>query len=102
LKKINGKLYHEEMGFLASFLILFFLLSCSKGTEIPLKQRAEGEQGTEAQYKKEMDEIKKNLKGDVKIKLKKDGKGGYSWEITGKDAQEVLKANDALKKKLNE
>jgi predicted secreted protein len=49
-----------------------------------------------------LDEIKKSLKGDVKIKLKKEGKGGYSWEITGKDAQEVLKTNEALRKKLSD
>ena len=53
-------------------------------------------------YQKELDEIKKSLKGDVKIKLKKESKGGYSWEVTGKDAQEILKANDALRKKLSD
>jgi predicted secreted protein len=49
-----------------------------------------------------MDEIKKSLKGEVKIKLKKEGKGGYSWEIRGKDAQEILKANEILRKKLSD
>jgi len=47
-----------------------------------------------------MDELRKAIKSDVKIKLKKDGKGAYSWEIQGKDPQEVLKANETLKKKL--
>jgi len=90
------------MKFFTIFLIIFLLFSCGKGTQTPNKQKtAEGE-AIETQYKQEMDELKKSLKGEVKIKLKKDGKGGYSWEITGKDAQEVLKANEILRKKLND
>ncbi len=90
------------MGFLVVFLILFSLISCNKGTEVPAKQSAAADQASEVQYKKEMEEVRKNLKGDIKIKLKREGKGTYSWEITGKDAQEVLKTNETLKKKLIE
>ena len=54
------------------------------------------------QYRKELDDIKKTMRSEVKIKLKKDGKGAYSWEIQGKDAAEVLKTNDTLKKKLGD
>jgi len=90
------------MRFLVVFLLLFSLFSCNRGTEVPVKQKAGADQANEAQYRKEMDEVKKNLKGDIKIKLKKEGKGAYSWEITGKDAQEVLKTNETLKKKLIE
>jgi hypothetical protein len=102
LKKIREKLYHEVMGFLVAFLLALSLLSCSKDTEIPIKQKAATDQASESQYKKEMEEVKKNLKGDIKIKLKKEGKGTYSWEITGKDAQEVLKTNETLRKRLVE
>jgi hypothetical protein len=87
---------------LVVFLIIFSLFSCSKGTEVPINQKNAADQANEAQYKKEMDEVKKNLKGDIKIKLKKEGKGAYSWEITGKDAQEVLRTNETLRKKLTE
>jgi outer membrane biogenesis lipoprotein LolB len=90
------------MKFFTIFLIIFLLFSCGKGTEIPNKQKTTEGEAIETQYKQEMDEIKKSLKGEVKIKLKKDGKGSYSWEITGKDAQEVLKANEILRKKLND
>jgi predicted secreted protein len=90
------------MRFFTIFLVLFVLISCNKGTDVPLQQKAPEGQGMEGQYQKELDEIKKSLKGDVKIKLKKEGKGGYSWEITGKDAQEVLKTNDALRKRLSD
>lgn len=56
---------------------------------------------SDEQYKKEMEEIKKTMRGDIKIKLKKDGKGCYSWEISGKDAYEVVKTNNILSKKVN-
>ena len=90
------------MGVLAVLLILFSLFSCNRGTELPPKQGAATDQVSESQYRKEMDEVRKNLRGDIKIKLKKEGKGTYSWEITGKDAQEVLKTNETLKKRLVE
>jgi len=84
------------------FLLIFLLISCSKGTDATLKQSVSDVKSNEIQYKKEMDEFKKTLKGEVKIKLKKDGKGSYGWEIAGKDVHEVLKTNDILRKKLNE
>ncbi len=83
-------------------ILLVCLLSCSctrppESAPIKTGQEAHGDE----QYKKEMDEIRKNIKGDLRIKLKRDGKGDfYTWEILGKDATEVLKANDVLVKKL--
>ena len=64
-------------------------------TSVPEAQKEE-------RYQKELDEIRNNIRGDIRIKLKRDGKGGgsYSWEISGRDASEVLKANNALKKGL--
>jgi hypothetical protein len=84
------------------FLLIFSFISCSKGTDVTQKQSIGDDKTNETQYKKEVDELKKNIKGEVKIKLKKDGKGAYSWEIAGKDAHEILKTNDILKKKLDE
>ncbi|MFB3886048.1 MAG: hypothetical protein ACE144_12530 [Thermodesulfobacteriota bacterium] len=39
---------------------------------------------------------------DVRIRLKKDGKAGYSWEISGSDADQILKVNEKLRKRLGE
>ena len=55
----------------------------------------------DAHYQKEMEEIKKSMRGDIKIRLKRDGKGSYSWEVSGKDHQEVIKTNSLLSKKIN-
>ncbi len=90
------------MRFITILLIVFCLLSCGKVQDIPVKQKAVEGETAEIQYKKEMEEIKKSLKGDTKIKLKRDGKGLYTWEISGKDAHEVLKANETLRKRLSD
>ena len=82
-------------------VVLLFLGGCSGSTDVTPAKKAE-ELSKDAAYQKEMDELRKAVKSDVKIKLKKDGKGAYSWEIQGKDPQEVLKANETLKKKLGE
>lgn len=81
--------------------VALLLFACSKAPESIAPKTTAQEAQKEDQYKKELEEIRKSIKGEVKIKLKKDGKGEYySWEISGKDANEVLKANDILTKKL--
>jgi hypothetical protein len=40
------------------------------------------------------------LPPEVKIKLKRDGKDNYSWELSGSDVDQVLKVNEKLRKKL--
>ncbi len=90
------------MKFFTILLCLFFLVSCNKATETTAsKQKHPSEQTSDAEFNKEMDEIRKSLKNEVRIKLKKDAKGGYGWEIAGKDAHEILKANEVLRKKLD-
>ena len=37
---------------------------------------------------------------EVKIKLKKDGKDSYSWELSGSDVDQILKVNERLRKQL--
>jgi len=87
--------------FLALLVLAVILLGCSKPQEAVPAKPAMAESQKEDEYKKELEEVKKTLKGDIRIKLKKDGKGDfYSWEIDGKDVAEVLKANDMLVKKL--
>ncbi len=82
-------------------MILSLLSACSGSTDVTPTKKVD-EPTKDAAYQKEMDELRKAIKSDVKIKLKKDGKGAYSWEIQGKEAQEVLRANETLKKKLGE
>jgi hypothetical protein len=85
------------MRFLVFMVLFFSLFACSRDQSLPTGQDRPPDQSS-----RDLEEMKKNLKGDVRVKLKKDGKGTYSWEISGRDAQEVLKTNEVLKKKLSE
>jgi outer membrane biogenesis lipoprotein LolB len=89
------------MRFFAILLVCLLLLGACARQPDQAPAKAAQESQKEEGYRKELDEIRKNIKGDIRIKLKRDGKGdSYSWEISGKDAAEVLKANDILAKKL--
>jgi len=37
---------------------------------------------------------------EVKIRLKRDGKDTYSWELSGSDVDQILKVDEKLKKKV--
>ncbi len=50
---------------------------------------------------KEKERKEDPLPPEVKIRLKRDGKDNYSWELSGSDADEILKVNEKLKKRLN-
>jgi hypothetical protein len=81
-------------------IVIFFCSNCNRVTP-PAQQKTGSDINAEALHNDELDEIRKSIKGETKIKVKKDAKG-YSWEITGKDPQEVLKANDVLRKRLGD
>ena len=81
-------------------LLAVALFGC--GREAALKEGAKPEVVRDVQYRRELEEIRKSLKGDIKIKLRKDGKGAYSWEIAGKDPQEIIRANDVLRKRISD
>ena len=49
---------------------------------------------------KEKEERGPPLPPEVKIKLKRDGKDNYSWELSGPDADQILKVNEKLRKRL--
>ena len=56
---------------------------------------------TKAIVEKEKDQREDPLPPEVKIRLKRDGKDNYSWELSGSDADEILKVNEKLKRRLN-
>ncbi len=40
------------------------------------------------------------LPPDVKIRLKRDAKDNYSWELSSSDVDQIIKVNDKLRKKV--
>ncbi len=49
---------------------------------------------------KDRREAEPPLPPEVKIKLKRDGKENYSWELSGSDPDQILKVNEKFKKRL--
>lgn len=75
------------------FLIMIFLivLSACSGSQ-------DGEQPAVFKEVSEIQEIKPQK--PVKIKLKRSKEGEYSWDISGDNAEEILKADRRLKESL--
>jgi len=83
-----------------SVLIIAVCSGC--GREAAIKEPARTGVVSDVQHRKELEEIRKTLRGDIKIKLRRDGKGVCSWEIAGKDPQEIIRADSVLSKRISD
>jgi hypothetical protein len=54
------------------------------------------------QFKKQPELQQIKPKKPVKIKLRRSGKGEYIWELTGDDAEEIVRTDKRLRKMLNQ
>jgi hypothetical protein len=79
--------------------LVFLLIACGKDP-LPSEGKSEGPSIQKIVVEKEKVEKGQPLPPEVKIKLKKDGKESYSWELTGSDVDQILKVNEKLKKQL--
>ncbi len=79
--------------------IIFCLIACEKKSSPP-QGKSEGPSVPKVVVEKEKVEKEQPLPPEVKIKLKKDGKDSYSWELTGSDVDQILKVNEKLRKQL--
>jgi hypothetical protein len=83
-------------------LIIFFtlfIIACEQKTSGPTG-RSEVTSVPKVVLEKEKVEGEEPLPPDVKIKLRRDGKDNYSWEINGSDVNQILKVNEKLRKQL--
>jgi hypothetical protein len=80
------------------FVWIFFCVACEK--ETPPQGKSENPSIPKVIVEKEKIEKEQPLPPEVKIKLKKDGKDSYSWELTGSDVDQLLKVNEKLRKRL--
>jgi len=79
---------------LAIFLLMVFIISCERKPEVssvPVPKVI---------VEKEKTEREQPLPPEVKIKLKKDGKDNYSWELSGSDVDQILRVNEKMRKGL--
>ena len=82
-------------------LASFFILSCEKKPSATPGQSG-GLPEAKVVVEREKEERLQPLPPEVKIKLKKDGKDNYSWELNSSDVDQILKVNEKLKKGLGE
>jgi len=80
-------------------LITFVIVGC-KGKPPAPKEESEISSVPKVVTEKEKAEKEQPLPPEVKIKVKKDGKDTYSWELSGSDVDQILKVNERLKKQL--
>jgi len=79
--------------------LVFLFVACEKKSPTP-QGKSEGPSVPKVVVEKEKVEKEQPLPPEVKIKLKKDGKDSYSWELTGSDVDQILKVNEKLRKQL--
>jgi hypothetical protein len=79
--------------------IVFCIIAC-EGKSPPPQGKIEAPSVSKVIVEKEKVEKEPPLPPEVKIKLKKDGKDSYSWELTGSDVDQILKVNEKLRKQL--
>ncbi len=79
-------------------LLSFLILGCGRNSPSP--QGKPETPPARVIVEKEKEEKEHPIPPEVKIKLKRDGKSNYSWELSGSDVDQILKVDDKLKKKL--
>jgi hypothetical protein len=85
--------------FIVSAVLIFSLIACEKKS-VPPQGKSESPPVPKVIVEKEKVERERPLPPEVKIKLKKDGKDSYSWELAGSDVDQILRVNEKLKKQL--
>jgi hypothetical protein len=85
--------------FIVILALIFALIACGKDS-LPPQGKSESPPVPKVVVEKEKTGKEQPLPPEVKIKLKKDGKDSYSWELTGSDVEQVLKVNEKLRKQL--
>ena len=80
-------------------LSVFLIIACERK---PLSTERKSEVPSVSRVVVEKEKIERTQlpSPEVKIKLKKDGKEIYSWELSGSDVDQILKVNEKLKKQL--
>lgn len=84
---------------LLTIALLAFLIACEK-KPVSTESKPEAPPVPKVIVEKEKVEKEEPHPPEVKIKLKRDGKDNYSWELSGSDVDQVLKVNEKLRKRL--
>ena len=80
-------------------VLMVFIIACEKNP-LPPQGKPEVSSVPKVTVEKERAERELPLPPEVKIRLKRDGKDNYSWELSGSDVDQILRVNEKLRKQL--
>jgi hypothetical protein len=86
---------------LAFFVLIGLALTACENRPSPTPERSEAPSGPKVVVEKEKVERESPLPPLVKIRLKRDGKDNYSWELNGSDVDQIIKVNEKLRKRVS-
>ena len=82
-------------------LIAFNLTACDSRPS-PSPEKSEAPSVPKVVVEREKIDRESPLPPEVKIRLKRDGKDNYSWELSSSDVDQIIKVNEKLRKKVGE
>ena len=82
------------------WLMIGLMLGACKESPAPSAGKSEVTPAPNVIVEKEKFVKEDPLPPEVKIRLKKDGKGTYSWELSGSDVDQILRVNEKLRRQL--
>jgi len=85
---------------LTVFVLIGLALTACENRPPPSPERSEAPSGPKVVVEKEKVERESPLPPEVKIRLKRDGKDNYSWELNGSDVDQIIKVNEKLRKRV--
>jgi hypothetical protein len=80
-------------------LILFTFTACENRPS-SLREKTESPPVPKIVVEREKTDQESPFPPEVKIRLRRDGKDNYSWELSGSDVDQILKVNEKLRKKV--
>jgi len=85
---------------LVFWCVVGLILGACKGSPTPPTVKSETAPVSQVIVEKEKSVQEDPLPPEVKIRLKRDGKDNYTWELNGSDVDQILKVNEKLRKQL--
>ncbi len=83
---------------LAVLALVALTLTACENRPPPSPERPEPPPASKVSAEKER--VESLLPSEVKIRLKRDGKDNYSWELSGSDVDQIIKVDEKLRKKV--
>jgi hypothetical protein len=89
----------RSMMLIVCAMVAFTLAACEKRPS-PSSEKSEAPSGPRVVVEREKVDRESPLPPEVKIRLKRDGKDNYSWELSSSDVDQIIKINEKLRKKV--